>query len=135
MLHLLFYLVFVLLHLLSSLSLFITGNLLSQKCRVKTNNFFFFFSRYIRKHVLIFFRLLNLKWACFKFCLIAVLICYLYFIIYFRRHNVFGRLWRVSFLARFVAGCLELGKKWSLGCSMKIMLSVIVRWGVFNLYD
>ena len=135
MLHLLFYLVFVLLHLLSSLSLFITGNLLSQKCRVKTNNFFFFFSRYIRKHVLIFFRLLNLKWACFKFCLIAVLICYLYFIIYFRAHNVFWRLWRVSFLARFVAGCLELGKKWSLGCSMKIMLSVIVRWGVFNLYD
>ena len=42
-LHLLFSLVFVILDLLSFLSLFISHNLLSQKCRVKTNSLILFF--------------------------------------------------------------------------------------------
>ena len=41
----------------------------------------FFSSRLIWKHVLIFVRLLFFKWTCFKFYLIAILICYLHFII------------------------------------------------------
>ena len=41
--------------------------------------------------------------------LIAVLIYYLDFKIYRRAHNVFGTLWRVSFLSKF--NCLELGGK------------------------
>ena len=56
--------------------------------------------------------------ACFKFYIpnlynfyvIAVLICYLYIIIYRRAHNVFGTL-AFFFLAKFIAGGLELGKK------------------------
>ena len=47
-----------------------------------------------------FFRLLFFKGK-FKFYLIAVLICYLYFIIYRRAHNIFGTLWRVSFLPKY----------------------------------
>ena len=39
-----------------------------------------------------FFRLLLFKGIRFKFCLVAILICYLYFIIYRRAHNVFGTL-------------------------------------------
>ena len=92
-LHLMFYLVFVLLSLLSFLLLFIRRNLLSQKCGIKTDRFFLFFSRHVWKHVLFFFRLLLFKGTWFKFYLIAVLICYLYFIIYRRAHNVFGTLW------------------------------------------
>ena len=63
----------------------------------------------------IFFRLLFFIRTCFKFYLIIVLICYLYFIIYRRAHDVFGTLWPASFLAKFVAGGLELGKKLALG--------------------
>ena len=48
----------------------------------------FFSSRHTWKHILIFFRLLFFKKTCFKFHLIAVLICYLYFIKYRRAHNV-----------------------------------------------
>ena len=95
-LYLLFYLVFVLLYLLSVLSLLLPCNLLSQKCKVKTNSFIVFFSRHIWKYVLIFlifFRLLFFKRECFKFYLIDVLICYLYFIIYRTAQNVFGTLW------------------------------------------
>ena len=59
---------------------------------------FFFSSRHISKHILILFfvflKLLFYKGTCFKFYLIAVLICYLYFIIYRRAHNIFGTLWR-----------------------------------------
>ena len=92
-LHLLFYLVFVLLYLLSILALFIPRNLLSQQYRVKPKNFFLFSSRHIWKHILIFFfRLLFFKGICFKFYVIAVLICYLYFITYCRTNNVFGTL-------------------------------------------
>ena len=58
-----------------------------------------------------FFRLLFFKGTCFKFYLIAVLICYLYFIINHGAHNILGTLWWMSFLARFVAGGLEIGKK------------------------
>ena len=43
--------------------------------------------------------------------LIAVLICYLYFIINRREHNVFETLWRVYFMAKFVVADLELGQK------------------------
>ena len=59
---------------------------------------FFFSSRHIWKHVLILFfvflKSLFLKRTCFKFYLIAVLICYLYFKIYRGAHNVFGTLRR-----------------------------------------
>ena len=76
-LHLLFYLVFALLYLLSFLLLFFPRDLLSQKYRLE-NVSFFFSSKQTRKHV--FFTLLLLMATCFKFYLIAVLICYLYFI-------------------------------------------------------
>ena len=49
--------------------------------------------------------------TCFKFSLIATLVFYLDFIIYCRAYNVFGTLWWVSFLSKFVAGALELGNK------------------------
>ena len=71
-LHLLFFLVFVLFHLLSFLSLFIPRNLLSQEFRVNINSFIIFSSWNIRKHVLIFLKLLFSKRACFKFYLTAV---------------------------------------------------------------
>ena len=70
--------------------------------------------------------------ACFKYYLIAVLIYYRYPTIYRRAHNVFGTLWRVSFLAKFVDGGLELGKRCGLGCSKSIALSGKVCWDVFN---
>ena len=35
-------------------------------------------------------------------------------------------------MARFIAGGLELGKKWDLVCSEKIVLSAMLCWGVFN---
>ena len=79
-----------------------------------------------------FFRLLFFKGACSKFYLIVALSCYPYFILYRRAHNVFRTLWRESFLAKFVAGGLELGKKRGLGCYRNIMLSAMVCWGVFN---
>ena len=75
--------------------LFILHNPLSQKCRVKTNRLIHFSSRHIWKHVLLFlflFWLLLFKETCFKFYLIAVLICYLHFIIHCRAHNAFGTL-------------------------------------------
>ena len=111
MLHLLFYLVFSLLYLLSFLSLFIPRNLLSQKCRAKTNNFILFFPRHIWKHVLIFFfKLLLFKGTCFKFYLIAVLICYLYFIIYRRAHNAFATLCRCLFWPSLLLVALNLAR-------------------------
>ena len=91
-LHLLLYLIFVLLYLLSFLLLFIPRYLLSQKCWVKTNSFILFSSRHISIHVLILF-FVYLKLLFFKFYLIAVLIPYLYFIIY-RGAHVFGTMWR-----------------------------------------
>ena len=39
----------------------------------------------------------------------------------------------LSFLAKFILGGLELGKKWGLGCSRIIMLSVMACWCVFNI--
>ena len=66
-----------------------------------------------------------------RFDLFAVLICYLNFIMYRRAHNVFGTLWRVSFLDKFVAGGLELGEKRGLRCS-KNMLSAMVCLRVFD---
>ena len=58
---------------------------------------FFYASTHIWKHVLILFfvfsKLLFFKRTCNKFYLIAVLIFYLYFIIYRGAHNVFGALW------------------------------------------
>ena len=71
-------------------------NLLSQKCSLKANGFILFFPLSIWKHV--FFTLLFFLGTCFKIYLVAVLICYLYFIIYCRAHNIFGTLWRVLFL-------------------------------------
>ena len=71
------------------ISLFIPHNPLSQKCRVKTNRCIHFSSRHIWKQVLLFlflFWLLLFKETCFKFYLIAVLICYLHFIIHCRAH-------------------------------------------------
>ena len=56
------------------------------------------------------------------FCILTV--------IYLRAHNVFETLWQVSFLARFAACGLKLGKKWGMGCSRNIMLSAIMCWGV-----
>ena len=47
----------------------------------------------------------------YEFYLIAVFICYPYFTMYFRVHYVFGTLWLVSFLIKFVVGVLEPGEK------------------------
>ena len=116
------------------ISLFIPHNPLSQKCRVKTNRFIHFSSRHIWKQVLLFlflFWLLLFKETCFKFYLIAVLICYLHFIIHCRAHMPLEH-WSRSFLAKLLAGCLELGKKWGLGYYRNIMLSAMVCWCVFN---
>ena len=85
---------------------------------------FLFSSRHIWKHVLIFFY--------FNIYSILVLICYLYFIIYRRAHNVVGTLGQVSVLTKFVPGVLELCKKLGLSCSKNIIFSTIVCWGVFN---
>ena len=96
-LHLLFYLLFVLLYLLSFLLLFIPRNHLRQKGRVKTNSFILFFlETYMKKcfNFFAFFRLLFFKGTCLKFYLIAILISYLYFIIYRGAHNIFETLWR-----------------------------------------
>ena len=89
-LHLLFYLVFVLLYLLSFSALFIPRNFLSQKVGWRP------------------------PVSCFNFYFIAVLIYYLYFIIYRRAHNVFGTLLWESFLVEFVVAGFELVKKWDL---------------------
>ena len=95
---------------------------LSHKCRIKTNSFSLFFSsRHIWRYVLINSTLLFFMETCFVFYVIAILICYLYFIIYRKAHNVFGKLLQVSFLAKFVTGDLELGKKRGPDCSKKIM--------------
>ena len=69
--------------------------------------------------------------TCFRFHLIAVLICYLYFVIHCRVKYI-ETLWWVFRLAKFAAGDLKLGKKWGLGCARIIMASAMVRWGVFN---
>ena len=45
----------------------------------------------------------------YDFYVVAVLICYSHSVIYCRVHNVFRTLWRMFFLAKFVAGSLELG--------------------------
>ena len=107
-LHCLFFLVFELLYLISFLLVFIPRNLLSQ----------------------FFFRLLFFIGACFKFYLIAVLICYLDFLMYHRAHNVFETLWWASIFAKFVTGGLEIGRKWDFGCSKNILFSAEVCWGV-----
>ena len=70
----------------------------------------------------------------YDFCLIAVLICYLYFVMYCRARNVFGTQWRIYFWAKFVVCCLELGVKRGLDCSNNIMLAAMVRWNVFDFY-
>ena len=57
-----------------------------------------------------FFRLLFFKGTCFKFYLIAVLICYLYFIIYRGAHNVFGTLWRCLFWPSLLQVALYLAR-------------------------
>ena len=44
----------------------------------------------------------------YDFYVVAVLICYSHSVIYCRVHNVFRTLWWVFFLAKFVAGSLEL---------------------------
>ena len=72
----------------------------------------------------IFFRLLSFKGTCFKFYLIAVLICYY--------NTSQSDTVTVSFLVKFIAGGLELGEKRGLGCSKNIMLSAMVFWGVFS---
>ena len=102
-LHFLFYLVFVLLYLL----LFVI--ILSQRCRVKTNSFILSFSLDIYENT--FFRLLFFRGTCLKFYLIALLICYLYSMIYRRAYNFFGTEWRVGFLEKFVAAALAFSKK------------------------
>ena len=132
MLHLWYYLVYVYCIFLSFLYLFILRNFLSQNCSIKTSISFFFPSRRIWKHVLIFFGLIFFKGTYFEFYLIVVLLCYLYFITYCKMHNVFGTLWWVSFLGWNFAGDLELGKKWALSCSRNITLFAIVFLGVFN---
>ena len=78
-------------YLLSFLLLFFPPDLLSQICRVKTNIFVLFFPLGIYENMfqVIFYLLLFFMGTCFN--------------------NVFGTLWRVSFLASFVAGGLELG--------------------------
>ena len=60
--------------------------------------------------------LLSFMATCLKFhfpnlydLVVAVLIYYSHSVIYCRVHNVFRTLWRVFFLAKFVAGSLELG--------------------------
>ena len=78
----------------------------------------------------IFFRLLFFIRQCFKFYLIAVLICYIDFFMYRRAHNVLETLWWASFVATFVTGGLELGRKWGFGCSKNILISAEMCWGV-----
>ena len=107
-LRLLFYLVFVLLHSLLFLSLFIPCNLLTQKCRIKTDSLILFPLDICENKFQFSFRLFFFKGTCFKLYFIAVLICYLYFIIHHRVRNVFGSLQRVIFLAKFVTGGLDL---------------------------
>ena len=69
-LHLLFYLVFVLWYLLSFYQYLSRTIFWSKNCKVRTNNSILFFpSRHIRKHVLIFLKLLFFKETCFKFYL------------------------------------------------------------------
>ena len=131
----LFSLLSVLLYLLSLLLSFIPRNLLSQKCWVKANSFIIFLLEACMKtHFIffVFFRLLFFKGTCFKFYLIAVLICYLYFIINHEAHNILGTLWWMSFLTRFDAGGLEIGKKCGLGFSRNIMLSEMLCWDASN---
>ena len=60
--------------------------------------------------------LLSFMATCLKFhfpnlydLVVAVLIYYSHSVIYCRVHNVFRTLWRVFFLAKFVAGSLEFG--------------------------
>ena len=93
-------------------------------------SFLHYLSRVISWAKKCFIRLLFFKGTCFEFYLIAVLICYLYFTIY--RGAQF--LWNtvvVSFLAKLIVDCLELGKKWGLGC-FRNMFSTMVCWCVFN---
>ena len=75
---------------------------------------FFFSSRHIWKHVLILFfvflKSLFFKGTCFKFYLIAVLICYLYFIISRGAHNVFGKLWQCLFWQGLFGAALGLAR-------------------------
>ena len=75
---------------------------------------FFFSSRHIWKHVLIslfvFFILLFFKWTCFKFYLIAISICYLYFILYRGAHNIFGTLRRCLFWPSLLRVALNLAR-------------------------
>ena len=41
-------------------------------------------------------------------------------------HNLIMNTVAVSFLAKFIADCLEYGKEWGLGCFRSIMLSAVV---------
>ena len=127
-LHQLFYLVFVLLYLLS---LFILRNLLSHKCRVKTNSFIVFsLETYMktRFNFPVSFTLPFFKGRCFKFYLIAVLICYLYFIIY-RRAHALGTMQRCLFWPSllWVALILARNEAW-------VVLETLcsLRWCVFG---
>ena len=88
-LHLLLYLVFVLLYLLSFVLSFIPCYLLSQKCQVETNSFILFFLLIYMKTRFNFVFCFLKKGTFFKYYLIAVLICYMYFIIYRGEHGVY----------------------------------------------
>ena len=117
-LHLLFYLIFVVLHLLSFYCYF------SHEISVGYTKSFIIFI-YIYSHIDLYIKtcfnylLLLFIGKCFKLYFvnlyklysIAVFICYLHFVTYSTVHNVFRTLWQVSFLVKFVACGLELGEK------------------------
>ena len=137
-LHLLFPLVFMLIVFI----IIFPTRFLEQKIKVKANSFILFFSRHIWIYDLFFHFLwkhvLNFYFSnLYDFYLIAVSILYLIYLlsdIMRRSHNVFGSLCRVSFLATFVAGVLELGEKWSLGVFKNNMLSARLCVGMFSTF-
>ena len=119
----------VLLYLLSLLLSFIPRNLLSQKCWVKANNFIIFLLEACMKtHFIffVFFRLLFFKGTCFKFYLIAVLICYLYIIIHRR-----ATLWRCLFWSSLLLVALNLARNEAL-VVLKTLCSLRWCFGVFS---
>ena len=118
-LHLLFYLIFVVLHLLSFYCYF--SHEISAPKMWGILKVLLFSYIYILIYMKTCFNYLLLLFIgkCFKLYFvnlyklysIAVFICYLHFVTYSTVHNVFRTLWQVSFLVKFVACGLELGEK------------------------
>ena len=92
-LHLLFYLFFVFLHLSSFLVSLMARNYFREKSGIKINNFIIFFPLDIYEEMFQFFLdYYFLRGYVLNF-LVAVLICFLYFIVYRKMHIFFETLW------------------------------------------